>query len=146
MNDTALQRILAAVRSRSDSRAATLAHPPVPENLGIALAAQLRPYRPATIVLWTDVATAVLGHVVARELEATVVYADLDEGRLTLATRLLPGERVALVGYDWPPRPGLDPLVRLVRNHDAEVVAAASVLSADHDSVPVTVLEREERQ
>ncbi|MEV0052584.1 hypothetical protein AB0H34_19030 [Saccharopolyspora shandongensis] len=132
---------IAAGRAPAERTPTTLQDPAVPESLGAWLATELRRFQPRTVVLWADIATAVLGHVVARELGAQVVYAFADEGVLTLDGTMNAGERVALIGYDWPARLGLDPLVRLVHNSGAVVAAVGSVLAAQHEEVPVVVLD-----
>jgi len=139
------QRILelASRRVGSGHAPATLQEPVVPESLGEWLAAELRRFEPRTIVLWSDVEAAVLGHVVARELGARVVHAFADEGVLTLNAATDPGENVALVAYDWSGRPGLGALVQLVQNTRAVVVAAGSVLATEHghEHVPAITLD-----
>ncbi len=146
MSNTKLdQRIIeiAARHAAGEHLPATLKDPTVPESLGTLLATELSGFQPQTVVLWEDIATAVLGHVVARELGARVVYAFADEGALTLDGPMDLSEPVALIGYDWPTRPGLDPLVRLVQNAGAVVVAVGSVLAGQHQDVPVVVLDQE---
>ncbi|MEU5852266.1 hypothetical protein [Saccharopolyspora shandongensis] len=142
-NATPEHRIIeiASVHAAAERTPTTLHDPAVPEVLGTRLATELRRFQPQTVVLWSDLATAVLGHVVARELGAQVVYAFADEGVLTLEGTMSAGEQVALIGYDWPTRPGLDALVRLVRNSGAVVAAVGSALAAQHEEVPVVVLD-----
>ncbi|MFJ4651910.1 hypothetical protein ACIP5Y_11620 [Nocardia sp. NPDC088792] len=102
--------------------------PEAAESLGRALAARLRDLSIDAVVLWCDPRAAVLGHVVARELGAELVYAYSDLGILTLSSTPPPGTRAALLDYVWEPDPGLVPLLTMVR-HSAEVAAVASVLS-----------------
>ncbi|WP_086706857.1 hypothetical protein [Streptomyces antimycoticus] len=142
-NATQKNRIIEIARARgtTERAPATLQNPDVPEVLGAWLGAELHQFQPQTVVLWNDTAAAVFGHVVARVLGARVVYAFADQGVLTLDGDVHAGERVALVGYDWPERPGLDPLVRLVNNSGAVVAAVGSVLATQHAEVPVVVLD-----
>lgn len=131
---------LAAARMGGDQAPANLHATVVPERLGSELANELRRFEPNVVVLWSDVETGLLGHVVARELHAAVIHGFADEGVLTLSTIVGSGEKVALVGYDWTGRPGLDALVQLVHTRGGEVVAIGSVLPAEHDVVPVVTL------
>lgn len=99
--------------------------PAVAEVVGQSLATALRPFAPDTVVLWSEPRTAVLGHIVARELGAKVIYAYSDEGILSLSAAL--GARIALVDYEWDPYPGLVPLLRMVQGRST-VVVVSSVL------------------
>jgi len=99
--------------------------PALAEAVGQSLATALRPFTPDTVVLWNEPRTAVLGHVVARELGAEVIYAYSDEGILSLSATL--GRRIGLVDYEWDPYPGLVPLLRMVQAQST-VVVVSSVL------------------
>lgn len=101
--------------------------PAVVESLGRALAAQLSEMSIDAVVLWCDPRAAVLGHVLARELGAEVIFAYSDLGILSLSATPGPGARAVLLDYVWEPDPGLVPLLTMVR-HSAEVAAIASVL------------------
>ncbi|MDZ7931751.1 MAG: hypothetical protein U5N21_17565 [Rhodococcus sp. (in: high G+C Gram-positive bacteria)] len=102
-------------------------YPQIVETLGKALAEQLQVHTVDTIALWSDPHTAALGHVVARELSARLIYAYADQGILTLTAQPNTGDRIAVLDYEWEPFPGLAPLVTMLRT-SADVVAVASVL------------------
>jgi hypothetical protein len=115
----------------------------LPEAVGAELASRLAPSRPQAVVVWAGAATAVLGHVVARELAATLVYAFADEGILGMTSELENGSRVVVVGYDWTEYPGLRAMTALLESKAVHLVGVGSVLRiADGvGSIVPTVLE-----
>lgn len=102
-------------------------NPDVVETLGRAFAEALRSHRVDAVVLWSDPHTAVLGHVVARELRSDLIYAYADEGILTLTATPTSGTQVVVVDFEWEFQPGLVPLLTMLRR-TSTVSAIASVL------------------
>jgi hypothetical protein len=118
----------------------SLQSPEVAEILGRRLAAAFNAGDVDSVVVWDQVESAVLGHVVARELHADLVYAYSVEGALGLSAAPAPASRVVLVSYDWAEDPGLDALVAFVESRQLEVAGIGSVvmptvLSGHHRSV-----------
>ncbi|MGW6659692.1 hypothetical protein [Rhodococcus sp. NPDC055024] len=109
--------------------------PAAVEALGRALARELRSYRVDAVVLWSDPSTAVLAHVVAREVGADVVYAYSDKGILSLSRPVANGARAVLVDYEWLFQPGLLPLLTMLRR----TATVTAVLSVADPEVPVRV-------
>jgi hypothetical protein len=108
----------------------SLQSPAVAEALGRGLAASLTSASPDTVVVWDQVESAVLGHVVARELHADLVYAFSVEGSLGISGTLAPGSRAVVVSYDWTELHGLDALVRFTQSQGAVVSGIGSVVAA----------------
>ena len=108
----------------------SLQSPAVAEALGRGLAASLTSAAPDTVVVWDQVESAVLGHVVARELRADLVYAFSVEGSLGISGTLAPGSRAVAVSYDWTELHGLDALVRFTQSQGALVAGIGSVVAA----------------
>ena len=105
----------------------TLEDPALVERLGSALAQALAAQEIDTVVVWSDSRTAVLGHVIARELGARLSYAYSDEGILSLSSEPGSASRIAVADYEWHPYPGLIPLVQMLSRYGT-VAAVASVL------------------
>lgn len=78
--------------------ALALQNMPVVERFGAALADQLRPLAPATVIA-PAMGGLVIGQEVARQLRCRFIFAEKEEGRLVLRRgfRLSPGERVVVV-------------------------------------------------
>ena len=102
-------------------------HPAVTEALGYAMAQRVKDIGVDTVVFWSDPHTAVLAHVVARELDANLIYAYADHGILSLSSQPPAGAHAMLVDFEWDPNPGLLPLVTMLRS-SSTVTAIASVL------------------
>jgi hypothetical protein len=103
--------------------------PYVAEALGTALAERPSSHAVDTVVLWNDPYTTVLGHVLARELPADLIYANAEEGVLTLTAQPAQDSRVALLDYEWDAFPGLAPLLTMLRR-SAPVIAIAGATPA----------------
>lgn len=108
----------------------SLQSPGVAESLGRALAASLLRTAPDIIVVWDQVESAVLGHVVARELHADLVYGFSVEGSLGTSGILKSASRAVVVSYDWTEMHGLDALVRLTESRGPIVAGIGSVFAA----------------
>ena len=108
----------------------SLQTPGVAEILGKELAEALAPTSPDTVLVWDQVESAVLGHVVARELDADLIYAYSVEGSLGLSGELTAGSRTVVVSYDWTEAHGLGALVSFAQSQGAEVSGIGSVVSA----------------
>ncbi len=78
--------------------ALVLQHPAHAEALGRALADQLRAFEPS-VVLSPALGGLIIGHEVARALDARAIFAERQDGRLTLRRgfSLAPTDRVAVV-------------------------------------------------
>ncbi|MFI6896919.1 hypothetical protein ACIBM4_22720 [Streptomyces sp. NPDC050256] len=100
------------------------------ELVGTALCEALRPYCPTTLAFWNSSDDSVLGHVVARELGASVVRADELAGIAALSNEIAAGARVALLATAWTNEKYLKALTAIVRKRSAEVVAVASVFES----------------
>lgn len=144
--DANIQALVEAVRLLRTERS----HPryslegwEIPEALGAELASRLAPSQPEAVVVWAGAPTAVLGHVVARELAAKLAYAFADEGILGITSELETGSRVVVVGYDWTEYPGLGSMTAFLESKGLRLVGIGSVLQiADGSSVvDATVLE-----
>jgi hypothetical protein len=132
------KRFIDAARSRANEeerrQITSLQSPVVAEVLGRNLAAELHERRPGAIVVWDQVETAVLGHVVARELGANLVYAYSVGGALGISEGLVAGARVVLVSYDWSEDPGMSALTRFVESQGGTISGIGSVLGTVGDA------------
>ena len=108
----------------------SLQTPGVAEILGKEIAKVLAPTAPDTVLVWDQVESAVLGHVVARELDADLIYAFSVEGSLGHSGELTQGTRTVLVSYDWTELHGVDALVRFAQSQGADVAGIGSVVAA----------------
>jgi hypothetical protein len=108
----------------------SLQTPAVAEVLGRELAQTMAAAESDTVIVWDQVESAVLGHVVARELDADLVYAFAVEGSLGLSGPLTTGSRAVVVSYDWTELHGLDGLVRFAQSQGAVVTGIGSVVPA----------------
>lgn len=125
---TVEERLL-AVATALGASTASVDLPVVAETLGHALAARLRPLALTGIAYWSEPGTAVLAHVVARELDAALVPVVADEGRIYIGELARAGARLAVVDEDWSHHPGIAVLVRALSSHGAEVPAVATALA-----------------
>ncbi|MFJ4261999.1 hypothetical protein ACIPYU_06120 [Paenarthrobacter nicotinovorans] len=107
----------------------SLQTPGVAEILGKELAKSLAPHNPDTVLVWDQVESAVLGHVVARELDADLIYAFSVEGSLGHSGELTEGARTVVVSYDWTELHGLEALVRFAQSQGASVTGIGSVVA-----------------
>lgn len=124
--------LLAAARRRAPQghRITSLQSPVTAETLGGALAADIASLGATLIVVWDHyVETPVLGHVIARELGAELVYAYAHQGSLGLSTEPVGHTVAVVVSYDWTEDPGLDALVTMLASRGIRVAGAASVLA-----------------
>lgn len=93
------------------------------EELGRALAEQLRDLDLSTIVVWRDVSDVVLAHIVARELHGRVALAFDAEGLVEHLGPIEPGARVAVVTGVLDDPLGLAAVVAYVQQQQGEVLA-----------------------
>lgn len=88
MDDTT-SHLLEIARQNASSEEATritsLQSPTVAEVLGRSLASVLKGIAADVVIVWDQVETSVLGHVVSRELGSDLVYAYSVEGSLDLS-------------------------------------------------------------
>lgn len=126
----------------------SLQSPEVAEILGRRLAAAFNAGNVDSVVVWDQVESAVLGHVVARELHADLVYAYSVEGALGVSAALETGSRVVLVSYDWSEDPGVDALAAFVGSRGLEVAGIGSVVrpALQSENRPNVVLDRDDEQ
>lgn len=104
----------------------TRTDPASTEVIGHALAEALREPAPEHIAIWLSPDDAVLAHIVARELGATVIVATEQEGVLRLQPPPAAGAPVALLASAWRPRQRRA-LHALTAATGAEIVAVAAV-------------------
>ncbi len=132
---------LAAKLGAAGADTLTLQRPIVPETVGKEIA---RRFTDVDLVLTPDnIDDAVLGHVVARELGADLVFAWNDEGLLGLTQTTAAGMRTLLLSYDWATYPGLTSIVTLAQSELLDAIGVVSVLSPGPVSdveLPVTLL------
>lgn len=107
----------------------SLQTPAVAEILGKELAKVIAT-DPDTVIVWDQVESAVLGHVVARELGADLIYAFSVEGSLGLSRALAGASRAVVISYDWTELHGVDALIRFVQSQGAVVTGIGSVVAA----------------
>lgn len=120
--DAAVARALTLLGTGTDTYGPTLnttASAADAETIGTALAEALRAHR----------IEAVLAHVVARELGATVHHADELEGLVTFQPEIVPDTRAALIATAWPEPQRLATLLAAVGNHWAQPAAVAAVVA-----------------
>ncbi|MET7994727.1 hypothetical protein ABZU76_27920 [Amycolatopsis sp. NPDC005232] len=102
--------------------------PAATEVVGSALAELLAQHTLDQVAVWHGADDAVLAHVVARQLGATVTRASELEGVVGFHPPVTAGTRIALVGTAWEPA-RLRTLLNLAATARAEVVAVAAVLA-----------------
>jgi adenine/guanine phosphoribosyltransferase-like PRPP-binding protein len=117
----------------------SLQTPGVAEILGKELAKILSPHKPDTVLVWDQVESAVLGHVVARELDADLIYAFSVEGSLGHSGELAPGTRTVVVSYDWTEMHGLEALAHFAESQGATVTGIGSVVAPAADSARLDI-------
>ncbi|MGW4487238.1 hypothetical protein ACWEOE_25750 [Amycolatopsis sp. NPDC004368] len=106
----------------------TATDPAATEVVGAALADLLTTPEVDRVAVWHGADDAVLAHVVARQLGATVTRASELEGVVGFHPPVAAGERIALVATAWEPA-RLRTLLNLATTTQAEVVAVAAVLA-----------------
>ena len=79
------------------------------------------------MAFWSSADTAVLAHVVARELGAELLPVAEDQGRILVSRPIGATARVAVIDIDWTDNLGLAPLTRALGGPTV-VVAAGSIL------------------
>lgn len=121
-----MSRSTVADRTQSPS----IHRPVLFDEAGRRLAEQIAGQGAEVVVIWEGMESAVLGHVVARQLGADLVCAYAVQGSLGLSAGIYPGAKVALVDIDWATDPGLEPLLKLLETRNAEIVGIGSVLQA----------------
>ncbi len=122
-----------SARREADGRGVSLHDPQRIEALGHGLAnliAARAERRPDAVVVWERPETAVLGHVVTRELGVPLTLAYADEGLLGITAAMGGTSAVAVVSYDWTEYPGLPALIEFLAQSGTAVVSVASVLEA----------------
>lgn len=110
-----------------------LADPGATETVGCWLAEQLLPYEPDSVLIWDDPQTAVLAHIVARELGCATVMAVQWEGLVKLLSAPA-GVRGVLLAASFPTDNSFNALIGVARSSGMSVLAAAAVTSG----VPLT--------
>ena len=108
-----------------------LTDPSGAETLGKLLAERARPFAPGVVLLWEDPLDIVLGHVVARELEATAARAYNQEGLVELLGVLPPGRRVLIVTDAVREPTVVRALYGLAQQCGSSVVATAVLADTD---------------
>jgi len=105
--------------------------PPDVEAVGRALAVAVAEHQPDLIAVWHSSDDAVLAHVVARELGASVLRAAELEGVLSFQLDPEPGCRVALLATVWQSARRLDALRSLTNTRGLQVATVAAVLRSE---------------
>jgi orotate phosphoribosyltransferase len=115
--------------------ALVLQDPAVAGTLGAAVAAQVRELRPE-VVLSPALGGVIIGHEVARALGVRALFAERQDGRLTLRRgfQLVPAERVLVVEDVITTGLSTRETIEVARAAGAEVVGAAALVdrSAGH--------------
>lgn len=120
---------LLAVATTLGARSRSVDVPVIAETLGRELATRLRPLALTGVAYWSEPGTAVLAHVVARELDVALVPVVADEGRIYIGELAGAEARLAVVDEDWSHHPGIPVLVRALSGRGAEVPAVATALA-----------------
>ncbi|MCS7090437.1 MAG: orotate phosphoribosyltransferase [Verrucomicrobiota bacterium] len=120
--------------------ALALQHMPVVERLGAALAEKLRPLAPATVIA-PAMGGLVIGQEVARQLRCRFIFAEKEEGRLTLRRgfRIAPGERLAVVEDVVTQGGRVQETMDIVQKAGGEVVAVAVLVDRSNGTVQFRV-------
>lgn len=109
--------------------ALVLQHPRHAETLGKALAALVAPHQP-TAVLSPALGGIVIGHEVARALGVRAVFAERQDGALTLRRgfTLGPSDRLVVIEDVVTTGGSTIETIEVAKAHGAEVVAAGSII------------------
>jgi len=109
---------------------------PVVERLGAALAEPIRALAPATVIA-PAMGGLVIGQEVARQLRCRFIFAEKDEGRLTLRRgfRIQPGERVVVVEDVVTQGGRVRETMDIVRNAGGEVLAVGVLVDRSNGTV-----------
>lgn len=113
---------------------------PTVERFGRALADQVRPLDPATIIA-PALGGLVIGQEVARQLRARFIFTEKEEGRLALRRgfRIAPDERI-LVVEDVVTKGGrVQETIDIVRAHQGRVVGVAMLVDRSNGTVNLGV-------
>jgi len=129
--DADLTSLTLSIAAQHGAMGESTQDPIVPETLGKHLAAEIRATDVEAIVVWDSLNDVVLGHVVARELDARLVTAFADEGILGFDPMTPDGLRVALLAYSWSTYPGLDALLNALEHSGATVTAVCALRTED---------------
>ena len=114
--------------------ALVLQHPARAEAIGAAMAAEVRPLNPTT-VLSPAMGGVIIGHEVARSLGTRAIFAERADGALTLRRgfRIEPGDRVLVVEDVITTGKSTRETIEVARQMGAEVVAAAAIVDRSSD-------------
>lgn len=109
---------------------------PVVERLGAALAEPIRALAPATVIA-PAMGGLVIGQEVARQLRCRFIFAEKEEGRLTLRRgfRIQPGERVVVVEDVVTQGGRVRETMDIVRNAGGEVLAVGVLVDRSNGTV-----------
>ena len=120
--------------------ALVLQHPTRAAALGERLAAEVRGWAP-TVVLSPALGGLIIGHEVARALGTRAIFAERQDGRLTLRRgfRLEPGERVLVVEDVVTTGLSTRETVDVARASGASVVGAAAIVNRSDGSPALDV-------
>lgn len=113
---------------------------PMVEQFGAALAEQLRPLAPATVIA-PAMGGLVIGQEVARQLRCRFIFAEKEEGRLVLRRgfRLAAGERVVVVEDVVTLGGRVRETLEIVRQNGAHPVAVAMLVDRSSGKVDLGV-------
>ncbi|KAB1657679.1 hypothetical protein [Pseudoclavibacter sp. CFCC 11306] len=126
--------------AREESPALEMADPQIWEALGARLAQKLRVDNAQVIVVRHEVANALLGHVVARELGIPLITVADDEGVLYFSTDFAADcERAAIVTTIPEAYPSVSALISAIRSKNVQVTSVGTVLPDDAHLIPALV-------
>lgn len=114
-----------------------LERPDTTEAVGRLLAAELAPLEVGAVLVGEDVRDLVLGHVVARELGAVLIYAFDDGGLLQASTPIAAGSAVALVGVSIEETLPVRAASSLLDRHGAHLRAVGTVEAHSRPDLPL---------
>ena len=117
--------------------ALVLQHPPDASALGAALAALARPLSP-TVVLSPALGGVVIGHEVARAFGARALFAERQDGALTLRRGFVIAEtdRVLVVEDVWTTGGSTRETIQVAKAAGGQVVGAAAIVDRGGSSRP----------
>ena len=106
-----------------------LMHPGIDERLGHELAERFADAKP-TIVLGPAMGGVIVGHEIARKLSVPMVYAEREEGKLTLRRgfTLDPEARVLIAENTVTTGGSQKEAIDLARTYDVEIVGVAAIV------------------
>ncbi len=116
--------------SNRQRRPDLLASAPAAESVATSLARQLLDSGIQTIVTWDDPNTAVLAHIVSRELSCSTRLAHEQEGIVELAGHPTEHRRALVIGDQFETLSSLQALIGVAESRGLSVIAVAAILGS----------------